>query len=136
MIVWIIDDDEEALRLHERSFTKRLPQAVIHTFECLFDAWEFIPQKTPDFIFIDLGGIDGRTLPCFDNHSYIGNLQRFVEYYRSAFIVIMSALVSHAEEDLEDLQEACGDNHLFTLDPCKPYALVDFCSRYRTTGKE
>ena len=128
MIVWIIDDDEEALRLHEQLFAEKLPQAVVHTFERLSDVES--SKGMPDFVFIDLGGVDGRTLPCFDNRSYIGNLQRFVERFRSAFIVIMSALVSHAEEDLEDLQKACGDNHLFTLDPCKPYALVDFCECY------
>jgi len=130
MIVWIVDNDEEMQRLHRQSFIRKLPEATVHTFGCLYDAQQFLSKKAPDFIFIDLDAVEGRTLPCFDNHSYFGNLQKFVERFRSAFIVIMSMLISHAKEDVKELKEVCGDNYLFTLDPTKPHALADFCKRY------
>lgn len=130
MIVWIVDDGDQSRKLHELEFQEMIPDAVVYTFEVLCDASRFVVKKSPDFIFIDLSTVDGWTLPCSDNHSYIGNLRQFVERFRSSFIVIMSALVSHAEEDVEDLRIACGDNHLFSLDPCKKNALIDFCLLY------
>ncbi len=129
--IWIIDDDEDNRIGYRELLSISRPDDSIFDFECLSDAYQ--SNLVADFIFIDLSAVDGRTIPCFDNHSYIGNLQRFAEKHRSAFIVIMSALVSHAQEDMEDLKEACPDAAIFVIDPCdtkKPNAMAEFVSKY------
>lgn len=130
--VWIIDDDEINRSHHKLSFYEDRPDVLVFGFESLSDAFEC--NSRADYIFIDLSAVDGHTLiSCFDNRSYIRSLQCFVEKNRSAFIVIMSALISHAKEDVEDLNDMCDGVRLFALDSCdikNPNALVDFVNRY------
>lgn len=129
--IWIVDDDKDNADSYTRLLEDSHPEAEVKWFECLYDAFQC--EKHVDYIFIDLSAVDGRTLPCFDNYSYIGNLRRFVEKHLSSFIVIVSALMSHAREDVEDLQEACPDAMLFALDVCGREGgktMGDFISRY------
>lgn len=129
--IWIIDDDEHNRRVYSNLFKQSDLDVKVKTFECLFDASECVSDV--DYIFIDLSAVDARTIPCFDNHSYIGCLQQFVEKHTFSFIVIMSALIDHAKEDVEDLRKACPDVLLFSLDPCgrkNHNALVDFIKKY------
>ena len=126
MNVWIIDDDKDNQRQYLEEFKLRFPQMIVSVFDGLLEA----RGAKPDFVFIDLSAVEGRTLPCFDNNSYIGNLIHFIERFRSSFIVIMSAIVSHAKEDVDDIRDRCGDDHIFTIDPCVTNALTDFCAPY------
>ena len=129
--VWIIDDDEINRRHHKLSFLENRPDIRVVVFECLHDAFQRDPH--PDFIFIDLGAVDGRTTPCSDNNSYIGTLQRFVEKHDSAFTIIMGAATLDAKEDVKDLRNACPDIRLFALDSCGRKnldALVGFVNKY------
>jgi len=136
-VIWIIDDDEDNRIGYKELLKISRPDDRVLGFECLSDAYQI--DLNADFIFIDLSAVDGRTVPCFDNHSYIGNLHKFAEKHRSAFIVIMSALVSHAEEDMEDLKEACPDAAIFVIDPCdikKPNAMAEFVDKYSPTSED
>lgn len=129
--VWIIDGDRINREHLFLSFLEERFDVYVRCFENLLDASQC--HLDADFIFIDLSAVDGRTLPSFSNGSYIGNLQRFVELHRSSFIIIMSALISHAEEDVEDLKEACPDSKLFVVNPCGRNdvdPLVAFVNKY------
>lgn len=129
--VWIIDGDRINREHLFLSFLEERFDVYVRCFENLLDASQC--HLDADFIFIDLSAVDGRTTPCFSNKSYIRNLQAFVENYRSSYIVVMSALISHAEEDVEDLREACPDSKLFALDPCGRHdvdPLVAFVNKY------
>ena len=129
--VWIIDDDEINRLHHKLSFSENRPDIHIKSFECLSDASQC--NLDVDYIFIDLSAVDGRTFPCFNNHSYIRNLHYFVEQHHFAFIIIIGALISHAEEDIEDLREMCPDIKLFALDSCSLKnlnSLVKFVNKY------
>lgn len=131
LTVWIIDDEESGRLQHQWLFSKDRPDVKVISFECLSDASQY--NSEVDYIFIDLSAIEGRTIPCFDNHSYIRILQHFVEKHRLAFIVIMGALISHAEEDVEDIKVACPDVRLFALDSCSLKnlnPLVEFVNKY------
>lgn len=129
--VWIIDDDKLNCLQYNRLFFENRPDVQVVSFECLSDAIQC--NLKADYIFIDLSAVDARTIPCFNNSSYIRTLQHFVEQNSSAFIIIMGALVSHAEEDVEDLQDACPDIKLFALDSCSLKnlnPLVKFVNKY------
>ena len=131
IVVWIIDDDELSREQHRELFSEFRPDVKVVGFECLFDTYQC--RSSVDYIFIDLSAVDVRTIPSFDNHSYIGCLRDFVERHCSAFICIMSALISHAIEDVEDIKEMCPDVMLFSLDSCdikQPNVLVDFVNKY------
>lgn len=136
--IWIIDDEEVNRTEHKLLFFENCPNIQVIDFECLQDAFKC--DLDADYIFIDLSAVDGRTLSCFNNHLYIKNLQHFVEKHCSSFIIIMGALISHAEEDVKDLQDACPDVKLFALDSCdlkNPNALTKFVNKYSyTVNKE
>lgn len=134
--VWVIDDDEYNRVSHNLSFVEYRPDIHVITFECLSDA--SLCDLDVDYIFIDLGAVDARTIPCFDNNSYIRFLQNFVEKHCSEFIVLIGALISHAEEDVEDLKDTCPDSKLFALDSCdikNLNPLVKFVNKYSPIEK-